>query len=79
LCNTTGAFDARSTETLTGWTAGAGAEYAIDRNWSLKAEVLFGKFRSEDYTGTVPVFGKQTTPVDVDLNYTAKIGVNYRF
>ena len=79
VCAGTGAFDVRSTETLFGWTAGAGAEYAISRNWSLKAEVLFGKFETEDYTGTVPVVGKQTVPVDVDLSYVAKIGVNYRF
>jgi outer membrane immunogenic protein len=78
-CVITGAFDVRSTETLTGWIAGGGAEYAINNNWSLKAEVLVGKFQSENYTGTVPVVGKQTTPVDVDLNYTAKIGINYRF
>ena len=79
VCAVTGAFDARSTETLTGWTAGFGAEYAIGRHWSLKGEVLFGSFETKDYTGTVPVFGTQTTPVTLDLGYIAKIGVNYRF
>jgi outer membrane immunogenic protein len=78
-CAFTGAFDARSTETFTGWTAGAGAEYAIGRNWSIKGEMLFGKFDDKNYTGTVPVVGTVTTPVELDLSYTAKIGVNYRF
>src|SRR6185312_12047858 len=27
--------------TSTGWTAGAGAEYALDNRWSLKAEYLY--------------------------------------
>ena len=79
FCQAAGPFDARSTETLLGWTAGAGVEYAINRNWSLKGEVLFGKFDDKDYTGNAGNFGTQTTPVELDLNYTAKIGVNYRF
>jgi outer membrane immunogenic protein len=27
--------------TRVGWTAGAGVEYALDRNWSVKAEYLY--------------------------------------
>jgi opacity protein-like surface antigen len=79
ICVATGQFDTRSTEMLTGWTAGGGAEYAINKSWSLKGEVLFGQFHTKDYTGTVPVFGKQSTPVELDLNHVVRLGVNYRF
>ena len=78
VCSITGAFDSRSTETLTGWTAGFGAEYAIARHWSIKGEVLFGRFDTQGFTGTV--LGQTTTvPVELDLGYIAKVGVNYRF
>jgi opacity protein-like surface antigen len=79
ICLVTGAFDVRSTEMLTGWTFGAGAEYALNRNWSIKGDILFGHFNTKDYTGTVPVFGKQTTPVELDLDYVTRLGVNFRF
>ena len=39
---------ASTSQTRTGWTAGAGLEYALDRNWSAKLEY--------DYLG----FGSQT-------------------
>ena len=32
---------AKSSETRIGWTAGGGAEYAVSRNWSVKAEYLY--------------------------------------
>lgn len=33
----------------TGWTLGAGAEYAIDGNWSVKGEYAYAEFGEEDF------------------------------
>lgn len=77
ICAVTGAFDARSTQTLVGWVAGGGIEYKIAPKWSLKTEVMAGDFGSEDYTGTIPVFGTVTTPVEQDLNLLVQFGVNF--
>jgi outer membrane immunogenic protein len=61
-------------KTRWGWTVGAGFEYAVARNWSVKTEYLFMDF------------GKHTTAnLDGDTFtnrnqvHTWKVGVNYRF
>jgi len=64
---------------------GAGAEYAINNSWSLKAEYLYLDFGNWSYTS-----GLVTPAVAVPAGYTwttsvrarehiARIGVNYRF
>lgn len=61
----------------TGWTVGAGVEYALDTNWSVRAE-----YRYTDY-GTERTCVNFTTPPDcgsVDLtDHRVSIGVSYRF
>ena len=37
----TGTFAASKTTTQAGWTAGAGVEYALNKNWSFKTEYLY--------------------------------------
>ena len=60
-------------QTNIGWTVGDGAEYAIDMNWSVKAEYLYVDLGSETYT---TVAG----PIDVGLTSNIlRAGVNYRF
>ena len=54
-------------------------EWAIAKQWSLKAEILFMDFDTEYYTATIPVAGTVTAPANLDVNYLAKVGVNYRF
>ena len=62
--------------TLTGWTAGAGIEYALDRNWSLRAEYDYLGFGSQAVSG--PVAG--TVPGSVSMNIQRVIGgINFRF
>lgn len=64
-------------QTHFGWTVGAGVEYAITQNWTLKAEYLYTDYGSKTYS----------FPDDLDQgNYdvglksqTATVGVNYRF
>jgi outer membrane immunogenic protein len=55
---------------LSGWTAGAGIEYAFLPNLSVKIEYLHYGFGSEDFLGL------PTGNLDVD---TIKAGINYRF
>ncbi len=82
-------FNFGHSETLTGWTLGAGAEYALNPSWSLKAEYQhfdFGKM-SYSYGGSTPV---PTVPASwgwnshlngkTDVSVTAdavSLGVNY--
>jgi outer membrane immunogenic protein len=72
---------ASTDKTSTGYAIGGGIEYAIDRNWSVKAEYLhlgFGK-QTYDFTGTV-LGATGTVSGDVKLDFDiARVGVNYRF
>lgn len=43
------AFDEKAEETRAGWTLGAGAEYAITRNWSVKGEYSYTHFPDQDF------------------------------
>jgi outer membrane immunogenic protein len=66
----TSSFD----KTRGGWTAGAGIEVALDRNWSVKGEYLHidaGSF-STNVFGVVPM----TFKVKEDIG---RVGFNYRF
>ncbi|MFG1206406.1 outer membrane protein [Xanthobacter flavus] len=57
-----------------GWTAGAGVEYALTNNWTIKAEYLYLGF---DNSKTNYVNGDQ---LSVGSNIqTARLGVNYKF
>lgn len=57
-----------------GWTAGAGVEYALDRNWSVKAEYLYADLGQEK--DTVFPFGERSTELTLNM---LRVGVNYRF
>jgi outer membrane immunogenic protein len=62
-----------------GWTAGAGAEFAVDPRWSWKIEYLYYDL------GTDRVFDPATLcggPCNFDIKQTGhivRVGVNYRF
>jgi outer membrane immunogenic protein len=59
-------------QTLTGWTVGAGLEYAITDNITAKAEYLYTDLGSKDFD--------LGTPVSADLTLqTVKFGLNYKF
>ena len=57
-----------------GWTGGAGVEYALDRNWSVKAEYLYATLGQE--RDTVFLLGERNTELTFNL---LRLGVNYRF
>lgn len=54
-----------------GWTAGLGAEYAIDDRWSIKAEYRYYDLGEENYGVAAP----GGTNVDLEL-HTVQVGVN---
>jgi outer membrane immunogenic protein len=58
------------TTTGTGWTAGAGVEFALAQNWTAKAEYLFVDM--PNVAPTVGISGKFTESM-------ARVGVNYKF
>jgi outer membrane immunogenic protein len=67
-----------ASETRTGWTVGAGVEWAFWSNWSAKLEYDFYDFGSRRVTfvdsNDIPF------PADVDQRiHTVKFGINYRF
>jgi outer membrane immunogenic protein len=68
-------------ETQTGWAAGAGAEWAISRNWSAKAEYLYYSFQDVGGTFTPDAkYGPATDGFNGDFNIqSVRMGINYKF
>jgi outer membrane immunogenic protein len=54
-----------------GWSAGAGIEWAFSPSWSAKVEYLHYGLGSADFFGTLP-----SGNIDID---TVKVGINYHF
>src|SRR6516165_8711018 len=70
----------QESNTRTGWTVGAGCEYALGYGWSIKSEYLYVKF--DDYTTfTQPPFGvNNIAPRNVKLyDNIFRAGMNYKF
>jgi outer membrane immunogenic protein len=69
----------QESNTRTGWTVGAGWEYALGYGWSIKGEYLYVKF--DDYTTfTQPPFGAENiAPRNVKLyDNIIRAGMNYK-
>jgi outer membrane immunogenic protein len=66
-----------------GWTAGVGAEWQFAPHWSLKSEVLYMRFETNDVTVTGNgIIGALGTPYRLDSTdsmWVTRAGVNYRF
>jgi outer membrane immunogenic protein len=66
-----------------GWTAGFGTEWAINNNWSLKSEVLYARFESDEQNFICVTFctapGENKRFGNDDSLWTTKIGINYRW
>jgi outer membrane immunogenic protein len=67
--------------TRAGWTVGAGVEYAITRNWSLKGEYLHVDLGTFNTTATLtPAFPGLVMTGSVRLtSEIARAGINYHF
>jgi outer membrane immunogenic protein len=75
-----------SSTTAAGWTVGAGFEYALGKNWSLKAEYLYVNLGSHSLTQTALVpLNPAATLSSFNANYSstalnvARVGLNYHF
>jgi opacity protein-like surface antigen len=63
-----------------GWTGGAGVEYALMRNWSVKAEYDVLLFGAQRYSFVFAPDPSSTTSTDIKQRvHTLKLGFNYRF
>jgi len=83
-CSDNGGFS--ETHTQTGWTVGAGAEYALDRHLSFKVEYLYVDLGSQDlsstFGGTINAPGVGLYNADIREKTDANLiraGLNYRF
>jgi outer membrane immunogenic protein len=72
--------------TRVGWTAGAGAEWLVSGNWSVKAEYLFLDLGRTSYTDscslaicTALVPPPSYTTSVTTREHVARVGINYRF
>jgi outer membrane immunogenic protein len=68
--------------TKAGWTLGGGAEWALNRNWSIKTEYLYADFGTVRTTSSYAGANGATEILshDVDLSlHIARAGINYKF
>jgi outer membrane immunogenic protein len=79
-------FSGSSSSVNTGWTVGAGFEYAILKNITLKAEYMYVSLGNKSLTETALVTGGGgVAPASFNVNYgnsnfnVARVGLNYRF
>ncbi len=80
-CTKVGAFEDRSQETATGWTAGAGLEYAVNDNWSIKGEYLYKDFGETAIRLTdinYPTSDVNNRRFKTTIN-EIRLGINYKF
>lgn len=78
---TVATLDESASKTKAGWTIGAGAEYALADNWTLKSEYLYTDFgKTTLYSGDLG----SGLPINASLKndvafHTFRIGLNYKF
>jgi outer membrane immunogenic protein len=71
-----GTWDA--SETRSGWTVGAGLEWAFADKWSARLEYDYYDFGTRNVTFTEPPSGSSIESVKQQIQ-TVKFGINYRF
>jgi outer membrane immunogenic protein len=75
-------FIANSSDLRYGWTVGGGAEWAVSKNWSVKAEYLYYDLGANTITGaqTNPVSATQFATYSFSTRGSiARGGLNYKF
>jgi len=71
-------FFAQTSDTNWGWTVGAGLEYGMTPNWSLKLEYNYLSFDTQRVTFVPNTGGSFDRDVDQTI-HVLKAGINYRF
>jgi len=73
-------FENSSSKVSVGYSIGAGVEYAVTNNWTLKTEYLYSNYGKKTVTITDPNFpaasGERRFKTDVS---EIRVGVNYKF
>ncbi|GLH75314.1 membrane protein [Bradyrhizobium sp. SSBR45G] len=72
-------FDPRGTRTVTGWTAGAGVEWAFAQHWSVNFEYNYYSFGDNAFRLTDPASNAFATGSLKDRINEVHVGLNYRF
>lgn len=78
-CNTN--FETSKSDTVWGWTVGAGVEYAITNNVTVKAEYLYTDLGKNDVTLVDANYvGNDVNNREFDTSFNSvKLGLNYKF
>ncbi|EJW11518.1 outer membrane protein [Rhodovulum sp. PH10] len=80
LTDTFFGFSSSTSDTITTWTVGGGVEWALDPNWSIKAEYMYIALDETQTQGAfVTGVGTVVNDIQIDGIHTAKVGLNYRF
>jgi outer membrane immunogenic protein len=70
----------QESNTRSGWTVGAGYEYALGYGWSVKGEFLYVKFDNYTTFTSGPFTPLIVSPREVKLeDYIWRAGLNYKF
>ena len=70
-------YSYKSSETMAGWTIGAGVEYALSNSWSARLEYRYTDFGD---SSKIPAIGSGRLSYKNDLTSNAvRVGVSYRF
>jgi outer membrane immunogenic protein len=75
-------FNVSKSASLTGWTAGAGVEYAITNNWTFKTEYLYVDLGNANLLNKTFGVGDNPLTAKIDVKTTESIvraGLNYKF
>jgi outer membrane immunogenic protein len=81
----TACFTGSASQTLLGWSAGAGAEYAITSNLLFRTELLYVHLSSPTVTATATAATAGTTPASIAAGFSSiyfavmRAGLNYKF
>lgn len=73
------AAGASTSDTAAGWTLGGGIEWALDRNWSLKAEYLYVDLGSTTVVSPATASFAATRTTFDDASHLWRAGLNYKF
>lgn len=75
------AFETSKSDTVWGWTVGAGVEYAITNNVTVKAEYLYTDLGKNDVTLVdANYIGNSVNNREFDTSFNSvKLGLNYKF